>query len=81
MSDYTGMGRYADSWKGTAKKGPWSVLWRVIGVFVVLSIIFGMIGFVGGWFDEAAQVAKEEFGPRAMLQKYEWLKDASAQRQ
>ena len=28
---------------------------------------------------EAAEVAKEEFGPRALLVKYEWFKDAAAQ--
>jgi hypothetical protein len=32
-----------------------------------------------GWIGDAGQVAKEQFGPRALLQKYEWFKDASAQ--
>ena len=29
--------------------------------------------------DEAAQVAQEELGPRALLKKYEWCKEAHAQ--
>ncbi len=78
MSEYEGMDRYGESWKKTARKGPWKILWRVVGIMIVLSLIFGAIGFVGGWFGEAAQVAKEEFGPRAMLTKYEWFKDAAA---
>lgn len=31
-----------------------------------------------GWFGEAAKVAQEQFGPEALLSKYEWFKDASA---
>ena len=30
-------------------------------------------------FGETAQVAQEQFGPRAALKKYEWFKDAAAQ--
>ena len=30
------------------------------------------------WVNEGATVAKEEFGPRGALAKYEWFKDASA---
>lgn len=46
----------------------------LIGLFILMAGIY-----VFGWFGEAAQVAREEFGPRAALQKYEWFKDASAQ--
>jgi len=45
---------------------------------VLLGIIFSGIGMVTGWFGEAATVARQEFGPKAMLTKYEWFKDASA---
>jgi hypothetical protein len=31
-----------------------------------------------GWFGEAATVAREELGPRALLKKYAWFKDAAA---
>lgn len=41
--------------------------------------ILGMFGWFLGWFGEAAAVAKEEFGPREALRKYEWCKDAAAQ--
>ena len=46
---------------------------------MVIFFILGGVGYVMGWFGEAAQVAKEEFGPREALRKYEWCKDAAAQ--
>lgn len=36
-------------------------------------------GLAAGWFTEAAEVGREQFGPRAIVKKYEWFKDASAQ--
>lgn len=51
-----------------------------IGVPIMLAFfILGMLGYGLSWFGEAGQVAKEEFGPRASLEKYEWFKDASSQ--
>ena len=46
---------------------------------ILFGVIISGVGMFTGWFGEAAAVAKEEFGPRAILKKYEWLKDASAQ--
>lgn len=55
---------------------------KLFGV-VVCVMIFGAgvttIGYVFGWFGEAAQVLREEVGPRAINQKYEWFKNAAAQ--
>jgi hypothetical protein len=48
-------------------------------IFLLLSGGCGILGATMGWFGEATQVAQEEFGPRAMLQKYEWFKDCAAQ--
>lgn len=51
-----------------------------IGVLIMFAFfILGMIGYALGWFAETGQVAKEEFGPRSSLEKYEWFKDASSQ--
>lgn len=49
------------------------------GAFWLLGfmIIFSTIAYGLGWFGEAATVAKEEFGARSSLKKYEWFKDAS----
>src|SRR3990172_12847418 len=51
-----------------------------IGLIVIgIGVVFGGVGWTLGWFREGATVVQEEFGPRAMLQKYEWFKDAAAQ--
>lgn len=69
--------KYADA----AAKGPWCAVraffWPIVGLMVVLLALW-LVGGALGWFGEAAQVAREEFGPRAALEKYEWFKDASA---
>lgn len=73
------------SWSDYEKeidRGP-APTWRV--AFFAAVAIFGLmmavggVAYVAGWFTEAAQVAQEEFGARAMLQKYEWFKSAAAQ--
>ena len=48
----------------------------VLLVLFVLCLI--LLQFIRGC-NEAADVAHEEFGPRELLRKYEWFKDASAQ--
>ena len=42
---------------------------------VVMFVGMAVLGRACSWFGEAASVAREEFGPRAALQKYEWFKD------
>lgn len=60
------------------EQGPLTFAFKcVIGLAVIVAAIWG-IGTVFGWFNEAATVAQEEFGARALLKKYEWFKDASA---
>lgn len=52
-----------------------------IGIFFILVIAVLGVSFLAhllGWFGEAADVAHEQLGPRALLKKYEWFKDASA---
>lgn len=62
-----------------AARGSTAVVLKVfLGVLGVI-VLLGLTGYGLGWFQEAAEVSREEFGPRAVLQKYEWFKDASAQ--
>jgi hypothetical protein len=49
----------------------WKVFWWIFGV----SIVVGLLGYAMGWFTETANVAKDEFGAKAALEKYEWFKD------
>lgn len=70
------------SWESAEKKASKGPIGLIGVVLLVGSIgVAGIwaVGTVFGVFGEAAQVAKEEFGPRAMLKKYEWFKDAAAQ--
>ena len=46
---------------------------------IAFSAILSVVGYALGWFSEAGQVAQEQFGPRAALEKYEWFKDVAAQ--
>ncbi|KKQ32069.1 MAG: hypothetical protein US49_C0018G0002 [candidate division TM6 bacterium GW2011_GWF2_37_49] len=53
-----------------------------VGVIAVIILVFigvMVLGSILGWFGEATEVAHDEFGPKAMLEKYEWFKDVSAQ--
>jgi len=68
-----------DSVEKAVEKGPLQGGLKIILVIAVLIACVWGIGTVFGVFGEATQVAKEQFGPRAMLQKYEWFKDCSAQ--
>ena len=55
-----------------------AVVKGLLGVLAA-AVLLSLTGYSLGWFQEAAQVTREEFGPRAMLNKYQWFKDASAQ--
>lgn len=66
-------------YENAANRGPMAIAIKVIITLFVLGTLASVIGYSLGWFGEAAKVAQEEFGPRAMLNKYEWFKDAAAQ--
>ena len=68
-----------DSYEKAAERGPAAITLKVVAFFIVLSVGLSAVGYVLGWFGEAAQVAQQEFGPAAMLEKYESFKDMSAQ--
>ena len=74
------------SWDDIGKDvqaGPKSLVKKVIipGIVLLFGLGIGLsvVSYTLGWFAETAQVAQEEFGPRELLRKYEWFKDASAQ--
>ncbi|HEU0085377.1 MAG TPA: hypothetical protein VFQ59_00230 [Candidatus Paceibacterota bacterium] len=66
-----------DNWKNyhkSAQQGPSGVL-KVFFWFLGSIVVFIVIGYLFGWFSQAADVAKKEFGPKAALAKYEWFID------
>ena len=70
-----------DKYGDAAEKGPMAIFMKVFLLIVVMSVLISGTGYVFGWFGEAAGVARDEFGPKAALRKYEWFKDAAAQLQ
>mgnify|MGYP007031238894 CR=1 FL=1 len=50
------------------------VHWTVWAIIPTI-ILFCAIGYAYNWFGEGFQVAREEFGPRAAIFKYEWFHD------
>lgn len=60
-------------------KGPLSYIFTIFLIIVVASLGIGAVSFVIGYLNDGAQVVREETSPRALLKKYEWFKDASAQ--
>ena len=68
-----------ESYERAAEKGPIGISMKVIGLVTLLAAVIGGISYGFGWIGEAAAVAKQELGPAALLRKYEWFKDASAQ--
>lgn len=56
-------------------KGP---VWFIAVVLAVIATL-GAGHFVFGWFSNASDTAMQQYSASAMLNKYEWFKDASAQ--
>lgn len=64
-----------DRYERAAERGPMSLFWAIFLLVMAIAIVVGIAGYTLGWFGEGMQVAQEEFGPRAMLKKYEWFID------
>lgn len=60
-------------------KGPVGFGMKWIMIIFVLCCFGGVLSYTAGWIGDAGQVAKTEFGPKALMAKYTWFKDASAQ--
>ena len=68
-----------DKYERAAEKGPSRVGIKIILLIAGLLIVGGVVFGVVNWLGEAGTVARQEFGPAAMLEKYQWFKRASAQ--
>lgn len=68
-----------DSLERKAEKGPFGLIIAISIGLIGVSVVFGVISYALGWFSEAGKVAQEQFGPAALLKKYESFKDMSAQ--
>lgn len=68
-----------ESYEKAAEHGPSKLIWKIIIGAILIIIPLSLMSYTCGWFQEAGQVAQEEFGPRALLKKYTWFKDAAAE--
>lgn len=66
---------YEDAWD----RGPVRGSIKVLGGILIVGLLAIPMCSVLSTASEAANVAQQEVGPRALLRKYEWFKDASAQ--
>jgi hypothetical protein len=72
------MSDYRNEAREVMNEVPWTIgkaFTHMILPLMALSVIVGIIGYGLGWFGEAAQVAQQEFGPKAALTKYQWFID------
>jgi len=71
-----------DRYETQAESGPWGLF--KIGLLAILllaglGLFAGLLGRGCSVVNETASVAQKELGPSALLKKYEWFKNASAQ--
>ena len=62
-----------------ADRGPLALGIKIVLGVAALSMLVWGISHLFSAAEETAQVAQEQFGAQALLTKYEWFKDASAQ--
>ncbi len=75
------MGRKLNDWNQVNPEnsaGPISYFGKIFAMLLVLSLGTGAVVYVVSYFQEGAQVVKEETSPRVLLRKYAWFKDVSA---
>jgi hypothetical protein len=82
MTDYR---KERDEYRGAtsavAGEAPWTiwkVFTRVALPLIAVVALGGIVTRALGWWGEAADVAQTEFGPKAMLKKYEWFVDQAS---
>lgn len=68
-----------DSYERAAERGPLSLFFKVMIPVAIMGAALGTCGYAFNWCSKTAEVVQDEVGPRALLDKYMWLKDAHAQ--
>lgn len=71
--------RSMDDYGKEAEDNPKGFIFKLTLFIFTIVVFISILGYAGSWFFEAGEVAREQFGPRAMMKKYEWFKDSSAQ--
>jgi len=66
------MNEYRNEFNEGLREAKWT-FWKIFGTILVVVVIISVVGYFLGWFGEGAKVVKDEFGPKAALEKYEWF--------
>lgn len=69
----------ADNWESYDRAFALTFFIKILFPCLLIIATLGYIGYLAGWFSEAAKVTQDEFGPKALLAKYSWFKDSAAQ--
>lgn len=67
-----------DKYETAGKQGPWAFVKVAIPALLLILGGFWLFGTTCSVANETANVAQQQFGPRAAVVKYEWFKDAAA---
>ncbi len=62
----------------SAKPHVWHWFWRVLALVIALSAIFGVIGFIGGWFSTAVRVVSPQNVTAQWAFAYQYDRDLKA---
>lgn len=69
---------YREGVQAVTGEAGWTIKKIAVGVVLPLIVIFGILGIALGWVGEGCGVAKDEFGAKASLKKYEWFIDQAS---
>jgi len=64
-----------EKYENAARKGPGPIAWKFFWFAISMLIVVGLTLYAVSLWNEAAMVAKQEFGAKAALKKYEWFVD------
>jgi len=62
------------SWERAADRGPMSIIWKVIGAVLLLTIVLGVIGFALNPFRQAGRIINKTIDADNVIYNYEWFK-------
>lgn len=62
------------SYEAAAERGPMSIFWRVLLLVIAMSVIIGVVGFVGNFFTQGARIVEKTIDADNVIYNYEQFK-------
>lgn len=63
-----------NKWESAAERGPWSLFTRLLVLFVAITVVVGIAGFVLNPFRQAGRIVDKTIDADNVLYNYEWFK-------